>query len=261
MTHETSPIIARLVAAGLVAAALMAIADPGFAQSVPEGVSALRLAVDRPADGASPGGGVDDRAGGARVKLAAGERIAVWVEGQARANDPHAAPVPVGEAAVGEVVARFGAGRWFAWPRKPVVWTAPEAGDLVFALNGHPSHRLEGEADIALARLGGPGEPLPEGFAAPTVTMERSPDGIEVRYRDRAGFGLDVKTLRFVLVTTRGIRYHLASWVPPGPSTTVLPIPPPDIPLAPGIHTLSVTITDRVGNKAPPATVVFDAVQ
>jgi hypothetical protein len=195
------------------------------------------------------------------VALSAGERIAVWVEGRARANDPEAAPVPVGEAGLGEVVARFGGGRWFAWPREPVVWTAPGTGELVFALNGHPSHRLEGDADAALVRLGEPGDAPPEGFAAPAVTLERTPDGIAVRYRDRAGFGLDVKTLRFVLVTSRGTRYHLAPWVPPGPGLTNLPLPPPDIPLPPGVHTLSVTITDRVGSEAPPAALVFDAAQ
>ncbi|MGH7572503.1 MAG: hypothetical protein ACREMK_11770 [Gemmatimonadota bacterium] len=256
MAHDNTPIMALLVAASMVAVAV-----PGYAQSVPDGVPVERLAVERPAEGETPGGGVDEPAEDARVALSAGERIAVWVEGQAHANDPDAAPVPVGEAALGEVVARFGAGRWFAWPRKPVVWTAPEAGELVFALNGRSSHRLEGEADVALTRLGGPGDPLPEGFAAPTVTMERTPDGIEVRYRDRAGFGLDVKTLRFLVATSQGVEYHLAAWVPPGPGVTALPLPPPGIPLAPGIHTLSVTITDRVGNEAPPATLVFDAVQ
>ncbi|MGH7563855.1 MAG: hypothetical protein ACREK5_05480, partial [Gemmatimonadota bacterium] len=122
MVHDKSPIIAVLFAASLVGAA-----DPGFAQGVPDGISVERLAVVRPAEGESPGGGVGDPAGPARATLAAGERIAVWLEGQARANAPGAAPVPVGEAALGEVVARFGAGRWFAWPRKPVVWTAPEA--------------------------------------------------------------------------------------------------------------------------------------
>lgn len=195
------------------------------------------------------------------MRLGHGERIAVWVEGRARAEDPGAAPVPVGEAALGEVVARFGGGRWFAWPREPVVWTAPGTGQLVFALNGHPSHRLDGDADVALVRLGRPGEAPPEGFAAPAVTLERTSGGIRVRYRDRAGFGLDVKTLRFVLVTSRGIRYHLAPWVPPGPGLTALPLPPPDIPLPPGIHTLSVTITDRVGTEAAPASLVFDATQ
>ncbi|MGH7563875.1 MAG: hypothetical protein ACREK5_05585 [Gemmatimonadota bacterium] len=231
----------------------MAAADPGFAQSIPDGVPVERLLVDRPAAGETPGG--------ASVALAMGERVAVWVEGRAHADDPDAARVPVGEAGLGEVVARFQGGRWFAWPREPVVWTAPSAGELVFALNGRPSHRLEGEADVALARLGGSGERLPEGLAAPTVTMERTPEGIEVRYRDRSGFGLDVKTLRFILETSRGIRYHLASWVSPGAGATVLPLPPPDIPLAPGIHTLSVTITDRIGHEAPPATLVFDAAQ
>lgn len=193
------------------------------------------------------------------MTLVAGERIAVWVEGGARAGKPEAGPAPVGEAALGEVVARFGGGRWFAWPREPVVWTAPDVGDLLFALNGASSHRLEGDADVAVVRLGRPGEPPPAVFPAPVVTLDRTAGGIEARYRDRAGFGLDVRTLRFVVTTSRGVVYHLASWVPPGPGATVLPLPPPGIPLPPGIHTLSVTITDRIGHAAPPATLLFDA--
>lgn len=239
-----------------VAAVMLAVtlaAGPGFAQTFPAGVPTERLEVDRPAGGAG--------SSGASVALAEGERIAVRVAGAARAGDPDAAPAPVGEAALGEVVARFGASRWFAWPREPVVWTAPEAGELVFALNGRPSHRLEGEAEVVLARLGRPGMPPPVGFPPPAVTLERVASGIEVRYRDRAGFGLDVKTLRFVVRTARGIEYHLRSWVAPGAGATVLPLPPPGISLPPGIHTLSVTITDRLGGRAPPASLVFDAVQ
>lgn len=234
-------------------------ARPAWAQGVPGGVTTERLVVDRPAGEEWPGGAAGDLARGARLALAGGERIAVWVEGEVRATDPDAGPVPVGEAAPGEVVARFGEGRWFAWPREPVVWTAPGPGELVFALNGTPSHRLEGDAGLTVARLGGPDDPPPDGFPAPTVTAERTADGIEVRYRDRAGFGLDVKTLRFVVATSRGTVYRLASWVPPGPAATALPMPPPDLPLPPGIHTMSVTVTDRIGNDALPAKLVFDA--
>jgi hypothetical protein len=51
----------------------------------------------------------------------------------------------------------------------------------------------------------------------------------------------------------------MAPWSPIGPEATVLPLPPPGIALPPGIHRLSVTVTDRVGRDAPPATIVFDA--
>lgn len=244
-----------------VVAAVVLAAGPAFGQSLPEGVRAERLAVDRPAVGERPGGAVADLASDAAVALDAGERIAVWVEGDVRVDDPDAGPVPVGEAAPGEVVARFGPGRWFAWPSQPVVWTAPAPGELVFALNGTPSHGLNGDADVTVARLGGHGEPPPAGFPAPAMSLERTAAGIEVRYRDRAGFGLDVKTLRFVVATSRGTVYHLASWAPPGSGATALSMPPPGIPLPPGIHTLSATITDRVGNEALPATLVFDAAQ
>ncbi|MGH7544311.1 MAG: hypothetical protein ACREK7_10270, partial [Gemmatimonadota bacterium] len=150
-------------------------------------------------------------------------------------------------------------GRWFAWPREPVVWTAPATGRLDFALNGSTVHELEGEADLVLVRLGGPGSPPPEAFPPPSVTLERVTGGVEARYRDVAGFGLDPKTLRFTVETSRGIRIQMAPWSPVGPAATVLPLPPPGIPLPPGIHRLSVTVTDRVGRDAPPATIVFDA--
>jgi hypothetical protein len=229
------------------------------AQEIPAGVARETLVVERPAVGEWPGGGSEGPAGAGGPTLAAGERIAVWVRGAARAADPDAAPLPVGEARPGEVVARFGGGRWFAWPEEPVVWTAPAPGRLEFALNGSTAHGLDGAADLVLVRLGGPGRVPPEAFPPPSITLERVTGGVEARYRDRGGFGLDPKTLRFTVETARGVRIQMAPWSPVGPEATVLPLPPPGIPLTPGIHRLSVTVTDRVGRDAPPAAIVFDA--
>ena len=239
--------------------ASLALPGSGSAQEIPSDVDRETLVVDRTAVGEWPGGGWEDTPGDGGSALTAGERIAVWVRGAARAADPGAAPLPVGEASPGEVVARFAGGRWFAWPREPVIWTAPEAGRLDFALNGSTAHELEGEADVVLVRLGGPGSSPPEGFPPPRVTLERVTGGVEARYRDMAGFGLDAKTLRFTVETSRGVRIQMAPWSPVGREATVLPLPPPGIALPPGIHRLSVTVTDRVGRDASPATIVFDA--
>lgn len=243
----------------VVGIALLALPRTSPAQGIPAGVARETLVVERPAVGEWPGGGSEALAGEAGPTLAAGERIAVWTRGAARAADPGAGALPVGEAAPGEVVARFAGGRWFAWPREPVVWTAPAAGRLDFALNGSTTHRLEGAAEAVLIRLGGPGSSPPEGFPPPSVTLERVAGGVEARYRDGAGFGLDSKTLRFTVETSRGVRIQMAPWSPIGAEATLLPLPPPGVALPPGIHRLSVTVTDRVGRDAPPATIVFDA--
>ena len=229
------------------------------AQEIPSGVARETLVVERPAVGEWPGGGWEDPAAGGGTTLTAGERIAVWIRGAARAANPGAAPLPVGEAAPGEVVARFAGGRWFAWPRAPVVWTAPTPGRLDFALNGSTAHELDGTSDVVLVRLGGPETSPPEAFPAPFVALERVTGGVEARYRDRAGFGLDSRTLRFTVETSRGVRIQMAPWAPIGREATVLPLPPPGLALPPGIHRLSVTVTDRVGRDAPPATIVFDS--
>lgn len=255
--YSTKPI--RIDVPVLIAVAILASAASAAAQVIPSGVEGETLVVDRPAMGEWPGGGWAGPDGEGGPTLTAGERIAVWTRGAARADDPEAGPLPVGEAASGEVVARFAEGRWFAWPREPVIWTAPTEGRLDFALNGSTAHGLEGEAEVILVRLGGPGSAPPDAFPAPSVTLERVADGIEARYRDRGGFGLDTKTLRFTVETERGDRIQMAPWAPVGREATVLPLPPSGIALPPGIHRLSVTITDRVGRDAPPATIVFDA--
>jgi hypothetical protein len=238
--------------------AVLTLAASSPAQEIPPRVARETLVVDRPAIGEWPGGGEAEVEGGGAT-LASGERIAVWVDGAGHAAEPAAAPLPVGEAAPGEVVARFAGGRWFAWPEGPVVWTAPAPGRLAFALNGSTAHELQGMANVVLIRLGRPGEAPPAGFPLPWVALERVAGGVEARYLDRAGFGLDGKTLRFTVETSRGVTIQMAPWSPLGAERTVLPLPPPGIPLPPGIHRLSATVTDRVGNDAPAATIVFDA--
>ena len=59
------------------------------AQEIPAGVAREALVVERPAVGEWPGGGSEGPAGEGGPTLAAGERIAVWVRGAARAADVH----------------------------------------------------------------------------------------------------------------------------------------------------------------------------
>lgn len=193
------------------------------------------------------------------IALAGGERVAVWTDSDVRLAAPEAGPPPVAEGAPGELIARFAGSGAFAWPREPVVWTAPRTGRLVFGLNTWPAHGARGEARVLVVRLGAAGRPPPAGFATPWVELARVPGGVVVRYRDGAGFGLDRKSLRLTLTTAHGTRVRLAPWAEPAAAETTLPLPPPGVPLPSGIHTLSATIADRLGNEAPPATITFDA--
>lgn len=192
------------------------------------------------------------------VSLAAGERIAVWIESDVEVGERGAGPGPVGEAAVGEVIARFGTSGAFAWPRRPVVWIAPAAGALAFDVNAYPAHRARGAAEVAVLRLGPLGASPPAGFERPILQLERVPGGVRARWADRAGFGVEPATLRLVLTTSHGTVYELGPWVRPGRESVTLPLPPTGLALPPGVHTLRATVEDRLGGVSPPATLSFD---
>ncbi|MFN2384666.1 MAG: hypothetical protein ABR559_10490, partial [Gemmatimonadota bacterium] len=178
---------------------------PLRAQEVPEGVPVDRLVVDA---AASP----DERAVPYPTTLAAGDRLAVWINNDVRVGDPSAGRGPVADAAPGEVVARFGASGWFAWPTGPVVWAAPAVGRLAFAINGHAVHRLEGAARLTVAPLGPSGSGRERAFAPPRVTLERVAGGVRVRYADGAGFGLDLRSLAATVTTSHGVVTRMAGW-------------------------------------------------
>jgi len=192
------------------------------------------------------------------VSLSAGERIAVWVESDVDVGERGVGPGPVGDAVVGEVIARFGTSGAFAWPRKPVVWIAPAAGALSFDVNAYPAHRARGRAEVAVLRLGSLGQPPPPGFERPILQLERVPGGVRARWVDRAGFGAEPATLALELTTSHGTVYRLGPWVRPGPAEVTLPLPPTGLLLPPGVHTLRATIEDRLGGESPPATIRFD---
>lgn len=192
------------------------------------------------------------------VRLAAGERIAVWVDSDIQVGDRDAGPAPVPDAAVGEVVARFGTSGSFAWPGRPTVWIAPAAGALAFDVNARPAHRARGTAEVAVLRLGPVGAPPPSGFERPILQLDRVAGGVRARWADRAGFGVEPATLAFELTTAHGTVYDLGPWVRPGRNEATLPLPPPGLALPPGVHTLTAIIEDRLGGESPPATIRFD---
>ena len=192
------------------------------------------------------------------VTLAAGERIAVRVEDEVEVGKRDAGPGPVADAAVGDVIARFGASGAFAWPAKPTVWIAPDAGTLTFDVNAYPAHRARGAARVEVLRLGGLDAAPPSGFEPPILQLDRVPGGARARWSDRAGYGVEPATLLLDLTTSHGTMYRLDPWVRPGPAEVTLPLPPPGLALPPGIHTLTATIEDRLGMASPPSTIRFD---
>jgi hypothetical protein len=193
------------------------------------------------------------------VTLTAGERIAVRIESEVQVGDREVGPGPVPDAAVGDVIARFGSSGAFAWPERPTVWIAPAGGALTFDVNAYPAHRARGAARIEVLRLGGLDAPAPRGFEAPILQLDRVPGGARARWSDRAGYGVEPATLLLELTTSHGTVYRLDPWVRPGPDEVTLPLPPPGLALPPGIHTLTATIEDRLGVLSPPSTIRFDS--
>jgi hypothetical protein len=191
--------------------------------------------------------------------LATGEGIAVRVENEVVIGRPGIEARPVLDAPVGAIVARFEGSGVFAWPDRPFVWTAPSPGRLVFGINAYGAHEPRGRARVVAVPLGSQGSSVSRAFPPPLIQLERVPQGVVVHYSDRAGFGVVPSTLRLTLTTSRGTEYRLAPWATHSERETFLPLPPPAIDLPPGVHTLSVTVEDWLGNVSEPATIAFDA--
>lgn len=224
---------------------LGATALPAAAQTVPPGAPVDTLTVATPIGAGTVGTG---------WTLAAGDRVVVWPRNDVAVASPDAGGLPVPDAEPGAVVASFAGGRAFAWPERPVVWTAPSPGRLGFGLNGRAAHGLVGEARLLVARL------TPEAagaFPRPAIAIERAGGGVRIRWADRAGFGVDRRRIAFTLTTAHGTVYRLGAWGPVEAPGAILPLPPP-VDLPPGVHTLSATITDRLGNVSFPSTITFD---
>lgn len=228
----------------LLALCVTLVATPLRGQGPPPGVAARALVVDAPVGGSAVV---------TPFAMATGDRVVVWVESDVEVARPDAGGRPVPDAPAGAVVARFGGGRPFAWPERPTVWTAPRPGRLAFGLNGRAAHGFEGGARLSVVRLDAATRAA---FRPPAIELDRVDGGVAVRWVDRAGFGVDARTLSFRLTTAHGTVHDLGPWSPLGDGRAVLPLPPP-VELPPGIHVLSATITDRLGNRAPRSTITF----
>ena len=181
----------------------------------------------------------------ATLSLAAGERIAVWVESDVEVGDPDVGPGPVGDAAVGEVIARFATSGAFAWPQRPVVWIAPSAGALAFDVRipgapgrGEPSREL---------RLGSSGRRLRRVRATapqdrPACRAEHVRSGPPSGSRGRPATLLPGSRPRTGVTTGSRVR--------PGPRSHV-PLPPPRSSGSPGCHTLTARSRQLGGGARP----------
>ena len=241
---------------GISTVACLALVVPARGQDGTVGEPRVEVLVV-PAGAASRGPAVEPSASPA-VRLTAGERVAVRVEEEVEVGERDAGPGPVADAAVGDVIARFGSSGAFAWPEEPTVWVAPQGGVLTFDVNAYPAHRTRGAARIEVLRLGGLDASPPAGFEPPILQLDRVSGGARARWSDRAGYGVEPATLLLELTTSHGTVYRLDPWVRPGHEDVTLPLPPPGLALPPGIHTLAATIEDRLGTPSPPSTIRFD---
>ena len=189
--------------------------------------------------------------------LAEGERLLLDVEGEVRGY----APDPRGGIAAGALVATFAGGPPFLIGTGRLVWTAPRDGRLAFAVAQAGGRRLEGGYEVAVTPLGRAGDPRQRAFPAPRIAFAtREPGGplLELVYADRAGFGLDLASLRVVLDAENGERLVLSRWFERDATVARLVRLPPEVRLPPGVHRVTARIADRLGNVSPPATIFLD---
>jgi hypothetical protein len=120
---------------------------------------------------------------------------------------------------------------------------------------------LTGGYSVRVLPLGLRGGPRQRRFPAPWVTFtppSRTAAFLEVTYGDRAGFGLDRKTLQVILDTERGERFVLSPYFRTGSAGAVLPALPPELDLPPGVHRVTATIGDALGNVSLTAQIFLD---
>ena len=202
--------------------------------------------------------------------LAQGERLALEIEGTVDGLGPDSADgMPAGA-----LVASFDGGPPFLMSmgsraRKDgrpaiahrLVWTAPAAGTLAFAVAQEEGRRLGGGYRVNVIEIGVLGDPRQAGFPRPWIRFaSRSPEGdfLELTYSDRSGYGLDRGTLKVFLDTERGERFVLTPYFTADSRGAVLAALPGDVDLPAGVHKVTATIGDMLGNVSPPAVVFVD---
>jgi hypothetical protein len=245
----------RTVRAALLAAGLAACPFPSPAQDAAAG--------DSTPDAGSAGAwrALQVPAGGAPaalpLALAAGDRLVIEAEGRVAGAVADSA----GGIGAGALVGRFAGGPPFLIGTGSLVWSAPSEGELAFDVMPRAGRRLTGAYTVRVLAIGPRDDPRQRSFPAPSIAfLPRTVGGpfLAVRYADRAGFGLDLKTLKVILDTAAGQRFVLSSGFVTEPAGATLAAPPPDVALPPGVHRVRATIGDALGNVSPAAEIFLD---
>lgn len=202
-------------------------------------------------------------------ELAEGERLLIEARGGIQGPGPDSS----GVIPAGALVARFDGGPPFLvmGPTRSgeddrrqaarLLWAAPTSGRLGFAVAPGPSRGLTGGYSVGLIPLGRRGDPRQARFPIPWIAfVPRSHGGdfLEVTYGDRSGLGLDRKTLQVILDTERGERVVLSPYFRVDSEGAVLEALPPEVDLPPGVHKVTATIGDALGNVSAPAEIFLD---
>jgi hypothetical protein len=205
-------------------------------------------------------------------ELGAGDRLLIEAEGdvvvEPPADDDVREPAVRGDISRGALVAVFAGGSPFPIGREPLLWAAPAPGRLGFAVQGGESGRTRGGYTIRVIPLGPRGDARQRRFPAPVARFLPRREGgplLELVLADRSGLGLDRGTLRVFLDTRDGERVVLTPWfeVNDGPEgadslDARLRTLPADAGVPPGLHRVTATVADALGNESAPATVYLD---
>jgi hypothetical protein len=202
--------------------------------------------------------------------LEEGERLVIEIEGEVRGFRSDS----LGGIAIGALVASFNGGPMFLMgptpelregiragdegrrnPGRTLLWTAPAPGSLAFAVAQDPAGSLSGGYRLRIESVGRRGDPRQGRFLLPTIAFSlRTEDAfLDVTYADRSGFGLDRKTLKVILDSELGERVVLSPYFEPRPGGATLRRLPPHLRLPPGVHRVTATIADALGNVSPQA--------
>jgi hypothetical protein len=189
--------------------------------------------------------------------LTAGQRLLIEAAGEVGGLRPDTE----GGIGVGALIASFAGGPAFLVGTGRLLWTAPGDGRLAFAVEQRGGGRLTGSYSVRIIPLGLSGDPRQRAFPPPWIAFLPRVDGgpfLAVRYDDRGGFGLDLKTLQVLLDTEAGERVVLSPYFIPDSGGAVLPAVPPEVHLPPGVHRVRATIGDALGNVSPAAEIFLD---
>lgn len=190
------------------------------------------------------------------VDLAPGDRLVLESKGSV---DGFAADSS-GAIPGGALVARFEDGPPFLVGTGRLLWTAPRAGRLAFSVEQRGAGDVSGGYDVRVTPLGPPGDRRQRGFPPPTLRFLPASKAavLALAYEDRAGFGLDLRSLKVFLDTRDRRRVVLSPYFTVGSDRAVLRALPSDVDVPAGLHSVTATIADALGNVSAPAVVFLD---